>query len=107
MSHPKQPGDAALNSDTLGALFNNIKATFDLEGCEADTGNWLRGRVEVFHGDGNSRFLPIRVSKAEYVAWHDLRFPPFPYCDAPVESVSDPVLEESMGRHKAGEDHRR
>ena len=68
-----------MDQKRLGALYNGIKATFDIEGCETDAENWLSGRVEVFHRDGSSRFIPIRVSKTEYVAWQDLRFPHSPY----------------------------
>jgi hypothetical protein len=75
MSEPQHPNNATADTERLGALYNGIKATFDVESCETDAEGWLSGRVEVFHRNGSSRFLPIRVSKAEYIAWHDLRFP--------------------------------
>jgi hypothetical protein len=88
MSEPQRLNNAAVDQERLGALYNGIRATFDIEGCETDAENWLSGRVEVFHCDGSSRFIPIRVSKPEYVAWHDLRFPNFPYSDA----TTDPAV---------------
>jgi hypothetical protein len=88
MSEPQRFNDAVLVQERLGTLYNDIKANFDIKGCETNAECWLSGRVEVFHRDGGSRFIPIRVSKAEYVAWHDLRFPNFPYSDG----TADPSL---------------
>ena len=88
MSEPRTMNGTVIDKERLGVLYSGMRATFDIENCETDAENWLSGRVEVFHRDGSSRFIPIRVSKAEYVAWHDLRFPNFPYSDATTDPAA-------------------